>query len=417
MLELIKFGTNIAGHVVPALANLRVVESVTAKIDYSLECIDKQLAKTQALSPGDFIGTEPRVAMTQRDLNNYLSDVEGLEGVELRQLGSFLKTSEEEGLLGNLYRMTTPSGHVKWVCKDHYRASYQEKHIQALREVVELAQGKFDEQMGRITITLTSTIAASVFYKAVSKAKSIFELFLSLDWKCTSNDLEKLEVALKNSSVSILWLDLRQFPSGFRDRFSSVQHALFRIMEQFNMKIIHIVIPKAFINLLTPSLKRPSHLCELSFEMVPRSIGRMELKILSETLKTNSFLTTLNLFNNCIGSNGGQALAEILDANSALTTLNLRGNWIGNSGGQWVWHQRLLRRFGNCWLRDIQELSLGPPSSCVIPLDKLKEMYAGLMSLQFSTAYLKVAIESSGNVGCDETFLHWRQSSEPSSLV
>lgn len=48
--------------------------------------------------------------MTKQDLANYLSDVEGLEGVELRQLESFLKTSEEEKVLGNLYRMTTLEG-------------------------------------------------------------------------------------------------------------------------------------------------------------------------------------------------------------------------------------------------------------------------------------------------------------------
>lgn len=58
MLKLIKFGTSVTGHVVPTLASLKVVElvdnvqqtveSVIDKIDYSLECIDSQLAKVQA---------------------------------------------------------------------------------------------------------------------------------------------------------------------------------------------------------------------------------------------------------------------------------------------------------------------------------------------------------------------------------
>ncbi|KAG0024270.1 hypothetical protein BGZ82_010501 [Podila clonocystis] len=82
------------GHVVPTLASLKVVgladsvkqtiKLVRAKIDYSLECIDKQLAKLQASSPADFINNEPRAAMTQHDLTNCLGNVEGLEGVELR---------------------------------------------------------------------------------------------------------------------------------------------------------------------------------------------------------------------------------------------------------------------------------------------------------------------------------------------
>ncbi|KAF9328497.1 hypothetical protein BGZ91_000972 [Linnemannia elongata] len=221
MLELIKFGTSVAGYVVPTLASLKVVEladnvqqsveSVTAKIDYSLECIDKPLAKVQPLPPGDFVDTEPRAAMTQHDLANYLSDVEGLEGVELRQLGSFLRTSEDENLLGNLYRMTTSEGHVKWVCRDHYRAGYQEKHVQKLRDVVKLGQGVFDEQLGKVTITLRSSFAAAEFYSAVSKAKGVLELIVELRWEYSSSDLEALHNALKKSRVSVLRLDLGQF--------------------------------------------------------------------------------------------------------------------------------------------------------------------------------------------------------------
>ncbi|KAF9303588.1 hypothetical protein BGZ91_009084, partial [Linnemannia elongata] len=221
MLELIKLGTSVAGHVVPALASLKVVElvdsvqqtveSVTAKIDYSLECIDSQLAKVQASSPGDFALNEPRPEMTEQSLANYLSDVEGLEGVELRQLRSFLKTSEEENLLGNLYRMTTSDGHVKWVCRGHYRVSYQEKHVQKLRDVVKLARGEFDEQLGRIEIVLESRFAADEFYNAVSKAKGVLELIVELRWECTRSDLEALHDALKKSRVPVLRLDLGQF--------------------------------------------------------------------------------------------------------------------------------------------------------------------------------------------------------------
>ncbi|KAF9901745.1 hypothetical protein EC991_005754 [Linnemannia zychae] len=208
MLELIKFGTSIAGHVVPVLASLKVVELadsvkqsvelVIAKIDYSLECIDNQLAKVQASSLGDF-DTDPQAAMTQQDLTNYLNDVEGLEGVELRQLGSFLKTSEDENLLGNLYRMATSEGHVKWVCRDHYRASYQEKNMQKLRDVVQLARGDFDEQLGRIEIVLTSKFAATEFYSAINRAKGVLELDIVLDWECAGRDLEELEKVLKKS--------------------------------------------------------------------------------------------------------------------------------------------------------------------------------------------------------------------------
>ncbi|KAF9079510.1 hypothetical protein BGX23_003869, partial [Mortierella sp. AD031] len=316
MLELIKFGTSIAGHIVPTLASLQVVELVdsvkqsvelvTAKIDYSLECIDNQLAKAQASSPGDFIDTEPRAAMTQQDLINYLRDVEGLEGVELRQLRSFLKTSEEENLLGNLYRMTTSEGHVKWVCRDHYRASYLKKHAQKLHDVVRLAQGEFDEQLGRIEIVLRSRSAAAEFYNVVRKAKGVLELIVDLSWGCTRRDLEELQDALKESGVSVLWLDLQQFQISLgRKLFStSTQYkVLFPITMLPNMKAIHFVIPKTFFQLYSLPPKHPSHLHKLSFEMaLGRSTGQ-ESRILAETLKADS-TPTWYLYYNPVGSKG-----------------------------------------------------------------------------------------------------------------
>ncbi|KAG0014464.1 hypothetical protein BGZ82_001746 [Podila clonocystis] len=300
MLELIKVGTSIAGHIVPTLVSPKVVELtnsvkqtaelVMAKIDYSLECINKQLVKAQASFPGNFNDTELRAAMTQQDLANYLGDVKCLEGVELRQLGSFLKTTEEN-LLGNLYRMTTSDGHVKWVCHDHYRASYQEKHTQKLRDVVKLAQGEFDEQLGRITITLTSSFVASEFYNAVIKARSI-----------GGKKIGKLAEALKTNST-LTTLDLEGNSIG-ENRAQALAEAL----------------------------KTNSTLTTLNLSS--NAIGENGAQALAEALKTNSTLTTLDLGFNAIGENGAQALAEALKTNATLTTLGLLGNSIGEKGAQ-----------------------------------------------------------------------------------
>ncbi|KAG0255402.1 hypothetical protein BGZ95_005767, partial [Linnemannia exigua] len=318
MLEMIKYGTSIAGHVVPTLASLKVVELtdsikqsvelVISKIDYSLACIDNQLAKVQASSAGDFTDIESRASVTQQDLANYLNDVEGLEGVELRQLGSFLKTSEEENLLGNLYRMTTSDGHVKWVCRDHYRASYQEKHTQKLRDVVNLMRGEFDEQLGKITITLESSVAATEFYNAVNQAKGLLELNINLNWRCVRSDLEALGNVLKKSGVSILQLCLQDFQASRLQSTSAQYEALFRIGELSHMKLLHIVLPENTVKL--PDFKS-------------KPLGKKEYRVLAETLKTNSTLTSLNLKKSKIEDNGAKALAEALKTNSTLTTLDL----------------------------------------------------------------------------------------------
>ncbi|KAF9349876.1 hypothetical protein BGX26_011894 [Mortierella sp. AD094] len=217
MLELIKCGTNIAGHVVPALASLKVVElvdsvqqtieSVTTRINYSLECIDNQLTKAEALSPGNFITTvQPQAVLTQSALANYLNNVEGLEGVELRQLGSFLKTSEENNLLGNMYRMTTKEGHVKWVCRHHYKAAYEEALTQKLRDIITLSGGKYDEHLGRIEIVLSSSFVDSEFYDAVSKSKGVIDLNIKLYQSQEYPNFVRLKDMVSKSNIRLIKL-------------------------------------------------------------------------------------------------------------------------------------------------------------------------------------------------------------------
>ncbi|KAF9309935.1 hypothetical protein BG003_009136 [Podila horticola] len=261
--------------------------------------------------------------MQQQDLTDYLDDVEGLEGVELRQLGSFLKTSEEENLLGNLYRMTTSDGHVKWVCHDHYRVSYQEMHTQKLRDVVKLAKGEFDEQLGRVTITLTSSFAAAEFYNAVSKAKGILELIMDLSWECTRSDLEVLEDALKNSRLK---------GGLIRGKgFGWLAEALKSNLILTTLDLRYNSTGDSGAQALSEALKTNSTL--IALDLPNNSIGGIGALALSEALKTNSTLTTLALENNSIGENGALALSEALKTNSTLTTLDMESNSIGDSIG------------------------------------------------------------------------------------
>ncbi|KAG0247309.1 hypothetical protein BG011_001687 [Mortierella polycephala] len=205
-----------------------------------------------------------------RDDNGIIRrDVEGLEGVELRQLESFLKKSSEENLLGNLYRMTTSDGHVKWVCRDHYRVSYQEKHSQKLRDVGKLAQGEFDEQLGRITILL------------------LLEWFLQ---------------RRQRSSGAV---------RGIQDQLDS-DH--FELVLQLCRSVAQLFSPKTLLLLhgdngtlaLSEAPRTNSTLTTLDFRY--NSIGDKGTLVLSEALKTNSTLTTLNLSYNSVGDNGGMAL-------------------------------------------------------------------------------------------------------------
>ncbi|KAF9108982.1 hypothetical protein BGX27_008170 [Mortierella sp. AM989] len=221
MLEMIKMGAEAAGHFVPALASLKLVDaidytqvaigSVTSNViegvDYSLAYLEQRRAGFQGSENANSDGyTKP----SHHDLTSYLAGVEGLEGLDLRRLGSFLvaNNSDKDNLLGNLYRMTTKDGHVKWVCRDHYRESYQVSQTCNLREFVGTRGGIFDEQLGRIDMMVKSSSAADELYNAISKARGVLELKVTLNWRQNHADFEKLKVVVVNSNIRSVVIDL-----------------------------------------------------------------------------------------------------------------------------------------------------------------------------------------------------------------
>ncbi|KAF9916954.1 hypothetical protein BX616_002325, partial [Lobosporangium transversale] len=80
---------------------------------------------------------------------NTIDDFEVLEGADLRQLSKLLQTKDEDKQFGNLYRITTETGHIRWVCVDHYRSTYRESEQKALENVVEVNGGKYDSHLGK----------------------------------------------------------------------------------------------------------------------------------------------------------------------------------------------------------------------------------------------------------------------------
>ncbi|CAO3568867.1 unnamed protein product [Mortierella alpina] len=264
-------------------------------IDYSLKYLEKTCI---LMEKSDGIDLRNDAEAVREDLTNYLAGVEGLKGADLRQLGSYLEADSSDNLLANMYRMTTKEGHVKWVCLDHYRVSYQEKQTQKLREVVMLHQGEFDEQLGRITLDLRSSSAATEFFDALRKAKGVLKLIVSLGEECTRSDLHGLKNALRKSRM---FFELAPGRIGGKE-----------------------------LGLLADMLKTNSTLATLNLDS--NTVGDDGAKVLAEALKTNSTLTTLNLPYNSIGDDGAKALAEALETNKTLTILNLESNAIAYDG-------------------------------------------------------------------------------------
>ncbi|KAI8603001.1 hypothetical protein EDD21DRAFT_425512 [Dissophora ornata] len=175
-----------------------VTHNIIEGVNYSLAYLEESCSLIQKSSG---IDVEGDARVLQHDVGSYPTGVEVLEGVELRRLGSYLEANNSDNLLSNLYHMTTKDGHIKWVCRHHYRVVYQEAHTRRLRDAVKLAESVYDEQLGSIKVTLKSSPAAVEFNDAIGKAKvGVYNLDITLGWDCPRPDLEAFENALKMSN-------------------------------------------------------------------------------------------------------------------------------------------------------------------------------------------------------------------------
>ncbi|KAK3821037.1 MAG: hypothetical protein J3Q66DRAFT_425935 [Benniella sp.] len=202
LLHMIKYGITMAGIIVPPLANSKIVDGIdTAQkhLDYLRKNITPLVDSTINFL-NDAKGSNGTGSETTLD-HSELDQLEALEGADLRQLDSYLKVKDQGRILGNLYRIVTSEGHVKWVCFDHYQATYREAAIKQLRDVVGINHGSYTEETGSIKIDLATGIQARQFYDAMAKARCIQELEITFKWDATMDDLQEFAMAVTKANV------------------------------------------------------------------------------------------------------------------------------------------------------------------------------------------------------------------------
>ncbi|KAF9288984.1 hypothetical protein BGZ88_007960 [Linnemannia elongata] len=144
------------------------------------------------------------------DLADMISDLRALEGADLRRLDTFLRNKDKDKILGNLYRIVTIKGHVKWVCLQHYQASYRASAMKAFIQIVEASEGIYDPHLGKVTITLKSDVVSRDFFTLLAgQAAAVVDLDVTLDYRFGSSDLSTLVDMLVRSNVTTLRLDLK----------------------------------------------------------------------------------------------------------------------------------------------------------------------------------------------------------------
>ncbi|KAF9947172.1 hypothetical protein BGZ72_010804 [Mortierella alpina] len=218
MMQMVKFGFTAAGIVVPALTDSKLVEEVKAiqkGLEPSKNTIDTLVDETISFLEGtlgdDDTGTrsaEKRVELDQHEI---------LEGVDLRQLESYLRAEDKGRTLGNLYRTVTSEGHVKWVCIDHRRAMHGPSADHRLGEIVEVNGGSYNPAEGLVQIKLLTKTLARQFYDILTKARGIQELDVCLAWDASMKDLQELAMAVTTANVAMLTIDGSYFKGPTRD--------------------------------------------------------------------------------------------------------------------------------------------------------------------------------------------------------
>ncbi|KAG0199256.1 hypothetical protein BGX33_011780, partial [Mortierella sp. NVP41] len=185
---MLKYGVAIVGVVVPPLGQLKIVDSLEG-VHKGVKHILEDLG--------------PRV-------DSSIAYIEGLTGVQ-SQLSSTdpNSTSVDSAtlVLGNLYRIVTSEGHVKWVCLDHYRENYRFKAAKDLKDAVQEVGGEYSEVTGSVTVKLSSLIAARRFYSVLGFSRSVQGLDLTFGWGLSMQDLRELRDVIKKTSAFHVRLD------------------------------------------------------------------------------------------------------------------------------------------------------------------------------------------------------------------
>ncbi|KAI1320454.1 hypothetical protein EDD11_000839 [Mortierella claussenii] len=212
MMQMLKLGIAAAGIIIPPLSQLKLVDGIDAiqmGLDITKNSISPLVDETITFLEDQRTNTDSGIDGASEMFE--MDKLEVLEGADLRQLESYLKVQDEARVLGNLYRTLTDDGHVKWVCMDHYRATYKRSAMESIQEVIESNNGTLNEQEGKITVEISTKARARQFYEAITKARRVQELEIAFGWDASLNDLRVFAAAVTKANVVSLAVDGSKF--------------------------------------------------------------------------------------------------------------------------------------------------------------------------------------------------------------
>ncbi|KAG0307450.1 hypothetical protein BGZ98_000240 [Dissophora globulifera] len=206
LLQMLKYGAEVDGLVVQALQSPDPGQSESTDTSSISDCniepgVNQAIMYLTEMSTRDSRMLSRSISRSQRRQKEAQTT---LSGSDLRRVTTFLKIKDTSHVLGDLYRVITDGGHVKWVCLDHYCETHDAADIKALLDTISSNSGTFNRHNGRVEISLPSSFAASAIYRVLERSKFVQELKVSLKWEISVSDLKALRDMIQKSSISAL---------------------------------------------------------------------------------------------------------------------------------------------------------------------------------------------------------------------
>ena len=313
-LSIMKYAVISASFVLPQLAGIASninIPNFLQDIDY-WDMLKSNIVKMES------------VISVQED--DVIYELSGLEGADLRQVEKYIKITDEDRTLGNLFRTLTDDGSVRWVCVGHYKKSYVDKHIAHLKRTIEGMGGHFDEQSSTVSfysVNLSNKYIVELC-NAFKKGTPLFEIKLD---RCYINrsDLDYMMESISNSAVkrvSIVNPNISQ-PFIGANRYKPIIN---------------------FIGVNNTCLTNFEPLSDLSYR------NETNLMDLAAAITLDKVLESLSLPIMRINSKVCNAIAEALKINQAISQLNLSGNEIGDECAKAIAEALKINRLYRNWI-------------------------------------------------------------------
>ena len=129
-----------------------------------------------------------------------------IQGADLRELESYLERVDSTRTLGNLYRIITDDGHVRWVCQKHFDEISHNNTMTTYIKQIQAMNGDYDETNKQVNLNQLKLTGANVkvISEALKQGLNISKLILN---HCSIYDTyfdDLLEIFINMSSVHCL---------------------------------------------------------------------------------------------------------------------------------------------------------------------------------------------------------------------